>query len=272
MQEPSDEDALAAPPGSDPVVAVVPVAAPDERQAVRAGGERAVDGPEAVLEQGALLWRYGRQPVRLGLSGWNGKCLKERNPHVEDSGISGRFHVLGDSIREPEEVVRATRADAAAARGGPPVLNVALHELARRRPEEMLAGEVGPREHERQDVLELVAEAVRPARLVVAGARPEAAGEVLVEEPPVHEQVEGVVGRRDPDGAERLFPERLHGGELGLCRGDAAGSGVAPEESAGLVEVAPLAEEEHDAPRLARQEVQTHLQCRARIEARAEAA
>ena len=147
------------------------------------------------------------------------------------------------------------------------MLNVALHELARRRPQEMLAGQVGPREHERQDVLELVAEAVRPARLVVARARPEAAGEVLVEEPPVHEQVEGVVGGRDPHGAERLFPERLHGGELGFCRGDAAGSGVAPEERAGLVEVAPLAEEEDDAPRLARQEVQGHLQCRARVEA-----
>src|ERR1019366_168907 len=168
MQEPSDEDALAAPPGSDPVVAVVPVAAPDERQAVRAGGERAVDGPQAVIEQGALLCRYGRQPVRLGLSEWNGKRLKERNPLVEDSGISGRFHVLGDRVREPEEVVRAVRADAAPARRGPPVLNVALHQLSRPFPQEMLAGQVGPREQERKDVLELVAEAVRPAQLVAA--------------------------------------------------------------------------------------------------------
>ncbi len=152
------------------------------------------------------------------------------------------------------------------------MLDVALHELARRGPQEMLAGQIGPREHERQDILELVAEAVRPARLVVAGARPEAAGEVLVEEPPVHEEVEGVVGGRDAHGAERLFPERLHGGELGFRRGDAAGSGVAPEERASLVEVAPLAEEEDDAPRLAGQEVHGHLQCRARVEAGAEAA
>ncbi len=80
VKEPSDEDALPAPLGSDPVVAVVPVAAPDERQAVGAGGERALDGPHAVLEESSLLCRYGRQPVRLGLSGRNGRRLKERDP------------------------------------------------------------------------------------------------------------------------------------------------------------------------------------------------
>ena len=234
--------------------------------------ERAVDGPEAVLEQGAGLCRYGGQPVRLRFSGRDGGRLEERDPFVEDGGISGRFHVLGDRVREPEEVVRAVRPDPPAARGVPPVLNVALQELARRGPEEMRAGEVGAREHQRHDVLELVAESVRPARLVVAGARPEAAGEVLVEEPPVHQQVEGVVGGRHAHGPERLVPERLHGGELGLCRDDAAGAAVAPKERAGLVQVAPLSDEEDEAPRLAGQEVHGHLQGRAGVEAGAEAA
>ncbi len=87
-------------------------------------------------------------------------------------------------------------------RGVPPVLDVALGELPAGGAQEVLARQVRPDEEEREDVLELIAESVGAARLVVARARPEPAGEVLVEEPAVHEEVEGVVGRRDLDGRD----------------------------------------------------------------------
>ena len=45
-----------------------------------------------------------------------------------------------------------------------------------------------------------------PPGLVVAGAGPEPAPQVLVEEPAVHEEVEGVVGRADLHRAQRLVP------------------------------------------------------------------
>ena len=84
----------------------------------------------------------------------------------------------------------------------PPVLDVALHELAGRGAQEVLAREVRPATRERHDVLELVAEAVGAARLVEGGARPEPARQRLVEQPAVEQDVHRAVGRRDLDRAD----------------------------------------------------------------------
>ena len=65
----------------------------------------------------------------------------------------------------------------AAGRLVPPVLHVALDELPAGGAQQVLARELGPREQQRHHVLQLVAEAEGAAGLVVAGARPEPAGE-----------------------------------------------------------------------------------------------
>ena len=270
VEEPADEDTLPATLGADIVEAVVPVAAPDERQAVRAGGERPIHGPEAVLEQRARFAGDGREPVRLGLSRRNGRRLQERHPLVEDGAVPSGLNVLGSRVGEPEQIVRATRTNALAARGVPPVLNVPLHELARGRSQEVLAREVRPREHERQHVLELVAKAIRTARLGVAGARPDTARQILVEEPPVNQEVEGVVGCGDAHGAQRVVPEFLHRDEFGVGSFRAVLAREPPHKPAGFGRVPPLPEEEHDAPRRAGLEVHHRLQGCARVEADAE--
>ena len=59
---------------------------------------------------------------------------------------------------------------------------------------------------ERHHVLQLVAETERPARLIEAAARPDTAGERLVQQPAVGQQVERRVGRLDVDRAERVVP------------------------------------------------------------------
>ena len=270
VEEPADEDALAPPFVADAVVAVVPVAAPDQREPVHAGREAAVDRPEAVIEHRPGLARDGRHPEGLGLPGRQERGLEEPDPLVEDRGVPGGPHVVGDPVRQPEQVVRAAGPYAAAARGVPPVLDVSLHELARRRPDEVLARQVRPRQGQGEDVLDLVPESVRPARLVVARARPEAARDILVEEPPVDEEVEGVVRRRDANGPERLVPGRLHRGELGLGGRHARCSREPPQEARGLRQVVPLPENEDDAPRLARPELDHRPERRARVEAGAE--
>ena len=83
----------------------------------------------------------------------------------------------------------------------------------RGRAQQVLAREVGAGERQRHRVLELVAEAERPARLVVAGARPQPAAQVLVEQPAVHQQVEGVVRRAHLHRVERPVPGAAHGAE-----------------------------------------------------------
>ena len=49
----------------------------------------------------------------------------------------------------------------------PPVLNVALDELSSRRAQQVLAGEIGPRERQRHDVLQLIAEPEGAPGLVI---------------------------------------------------------------------------------------------------------
>jgi len=71
----------------------------------------------------------------------------------------------------------------------PPVLDVAFDELPAGGPDEMRSGEVGPRQHQRHHVLQLIAKAEGAARLVVARARPETAAHVLIDEPPVDQHV-----------------------------------------------------------------------------------
>ncbi len=171
-------------------------------------------------------------------------------------------------VRQPDEVVRAAGARPPAARRVPPVLDVALAELPRRRPQEVLAHQRRPRHRERHRVLELVAEPEGAAGLVVAGAGPHPAAEVLVEEPAVQEDVEGVVGRPDLHRAERLVPAAPHRLERGV-RG--LGAAVPPDQLADVRHVPPLAEEEHEAPGLARREDDATLERRAGIEPRPEA-
>ena len=88
----------------------------------------------------------------------------------------------------------------------PPVLDVALRELVRRGPQEVLPGELALRGQQGDDVLELVAEPVCAAGLVERGPRPEPAGQRLVEEPPVEHDVHRAVGRPDLDRALDIVP------------------------------------------------------------------
>ena len=213
MQEEPEPDALAAALPAHAVHPVVPVAAADQRQPVRAGRQAPVDRAHAVLEERGPLRGHARLAVGLLLVRRERRGLQEGCALVEHARVAGRPRVVRDRVGQPQQVVRAARARAAAARLVPPVLDVALDELAGGRAQQVLAREVRARERQRHHVLELVAEAERSARLVVAGARPHAAAQVLVEQPAVHQQVERVVRSAHLDGVERPVPARLTASE-----------------------------------------------------------
>jgi hypothetical protein len=127
----------------------------------------------------------------------------------------------------------------------------------------VLAHQLRPRQRERHGVLKLIAEPECTAGLVVAGAGPQPAAQVLVEEPAVHEEVEGVVGRPDLHGVQRVVPPSPHGGEH-VVRG--VGAAVTADQLANVIRIPPLAEEEQDAPGLARPQLDGEVQRRAGIE------
>jgi len=129
------------------------------------------------------------------------------------------------------------------------MLHVPLPELPAGGAQQMRAVIARARERERHHVLELVAEPVGAARLVVGRARPDAAHDALREEPAVEHDVEGIVGRVDLDGPEELIPEPLHFRQGPERRGRRA---VRADQAQGALTILPFAQEEHDLARFPR--------------------
>ena len=153
--------------------------------------EAAVERARAVLEERARCSSETRGcEVRLVLASARA-ARPSRNGTASSSTAASPvdLEVVRDGVGQPEQVVGDARAHAAARRRVPPVLHVALDELPRRGAQEVLARELGLRHGERHHVLQLVAEAVGAARLVERRARPDAAGERLIEQPAVEQQV-----------------------------------------------------------------------------------
>ena len=73
------------------------------------------------------------------------------------------------------------------------MLHVAFDELPRGGAQQMCARQIGPRYAKRHHILQLVAETIGAARLVEAGARPDAAGQRLIGQPAVQENVQRTV-------------------------------------------------------------------------------
>ena len=126
-----------------------------------------------------------------------GAAVEEGNALVQHAGVAGRADVAADGQGQPEVVVGEVRAHAAARRRMPPVLHVPFAELARGGAEQVLAEQPRLGMHQGHRVLQLVAEAERAARLIEARARPHAAGQRLIDEPAVGQEVDGRVGRFD---------------------------------------------------------------------------
>ena len=139
---------------------------------------------------------------------------------------------------------RARRADATSAARRPPRTD------ARAASSRWRAAERGRGVQQRRDVLQLVAEAEGAARLVEAGAAPDAAAERLVEQPAVQHQVERRVGRAHLARAEHALPVRPHGVPRGARRRRRRGS-AAPARSASLA-IAPWPSRKCTGVRLAR--------------------
>ena len=179
--------------------------------------------------------------------------------------IAGDPQVVVDDVGQPDKVVGEPGAYAAAALGVPPVLHVPLDELARRRPQDLGPGDGWLGVQQGHDVLELVAKAVGPAALVQGRARPDPAGQRLVQRPAVDHQVERRLGRVHGDNREPPLPGGHGGRHRRLGRRHPA---VRARQPGGLL--GPLAgpQQHRQLPALARLQADLAAQGRAGIEAR----
>src|SRR5206468_1137094 len=122
-------------------------------------------------------------------------------------------------------------------------LDIALRKLVSGSAHELLAEERGLAVEERHRVLELIAEAERTTGLVEPASTPHPAGEHLVDQPAVREEVERRIRRLNVDRAERAIPIRPHRVQRDLS---SAGSAEASDDVSGIGEIAPRSEQEHD--------------------------
>ena len=166
MEKPAEPDALAFPCGTDPIHPVVPVSRADQRKAVAPNRQTAVERACAMFEQGAVLRGHTWLEIRLVLPSRESRPVEEGNDLVEETDIAGDFKVVDDRIRQPQKIIGDTGPHAPAGRRMPPVLDVALNELPCGGPQQLRACDVSLRHRERHHVLELIAKAIRAARLI----------------------------------------------------------------------------------------------------------
>jgi hypothetical protein len=205
-------------------------------------------GQNAVLVEGGRYLRGGRLIVIGVVSGIHRAPLKEGPNLVEHGAVAADLHIAAHRHGQPQVVVGAARAHAAARGRVPPVLHVSLAELPGGAEQQVRPYQARFGMDQRHAVLQLVAIAKGAPRLVIAAARPQAAGQGLVDQPAVGQHVHGRVRGVYLHGAEGVLPA-----EADFCEG-LVGSGDAPEachQVVGLIGVAPHAQAEHPLPGVA---------------------
>ncbi len=96
IQEPAQPHALALPFVADPVHAIVPVSAAEQREPVASDLETAVERSSAVLEERRGVARDSGLEVQLVLAVAQSGPFDEAHALVENSRITRDIQVLGD--------------------------------------------------------------------------------------------------------------------------------------------------------------------------------
>ena len=187
-------------------------------------GEAAVERRARSARRATPLARpsVGLEVARRARPARSGRPFEERHALVEDAAIAGRLDVVrgdvGSQTRSSEMRVRTPwPAGGSHQCWTSPSTN--CRAAARRRCSRVSSGRATA---SAMHVLELVAEAVGAARLVERRARPDAAGQRLIEQPAVQHDVHRAVRRLHLDGAEQRRPSSRvdlaqHGVEIGVA-------------------------------------------------------
>ena len=123
--------------------------------------------------------------------------------------IPGYARVFRRNVGQKQPVVAYMRAHARVPLV-PPVHNVTFLELVRRAFRYVPPHALRLRIHKRKHILQLVAEARRPAALIVSCFPQHSGGKRLIAKPPVHQRIKPRVGRFYPYHAKLIPPRGLY--------------------------------------------------------------
>jgi hypothetical protein len=116
----------------DAVHAIVPIATPDQRQAVAAARGGPVEGAAGVVVQRERVVGRGEAVEAFVFIRPEIRRAQERHVLVQHGHVTASLDVVRRHEREPDQVVGDAGPDPAAVRGKPPVQDVALLELVAR--------------------------------------------------------------------------------------------------------------------------------------------
>src|SRR5208282_3098163 len=193
VKEPAEPGTLAFARLADAVHAIVPVARPEQRDSVDANRQAMVERPRAVFEDRATLLGDRGHKERFILAGTQFRTVKEGDRLVENAQLACHLYIMSDCEGQPDAIVGDAGADSLSRGRKPPMLHVASDKLARRRADQLLPRRRGLRHRQRHHVLELIAKAVRAARLVEGRSSPDAACQGLIQQPSIEHEVHRTV-------------------------------------------------------------------------------
>ena len=213
VQEPAEPDALALALVADPVHAVVPVAGADQRQAVRADRQAAIERRARSARRACRALARSSAGSRRRPAPARARALEERHGSSRMRCVAGDLDVVGDGVRQPEPVVGDPRAHAAARTADATSAARRLRRTgcaaARSRCSRASSRSRDRRAPSRPAADRGTRTRRRPGR---SRPRPEAAGQRLVEQPAVEHDVHRAVGRPDLDGARACRPSSVADG------------------------------------------------------------
>jgi hypothetical protein len=160
--------------------------------------------PKAAVQRARAMFKKRR--LSLDTRGWkyDSFCPSARaspsrkgTDFVEHGDVARGFDEVDDGVGQPQTIVGDTRAYSASRGWMPPMLDVARQKLVSGGSQKMLARDFALGVVKRHYVLELVAKAVRAAHLIKPGAPPNPAGQRLIEQPAIEENIHASIGRRN---------------------------------------------------------------------------
>ncbi len=234
---------------------------------MRASGQALVERQRTVLEQARSP--FGNCRLKEGVMVFlaQGGSFNKGYHLGQNGGVARDLNILCNGIGKPNTIVGHARAKAATRFRQPPVLDIAFNELPRRRSQEVCASNIGTRQAKCQHILQLIAKAICATCLIEPGARPHAASQGLIWQPPIQKNVEGAIRGFDLDNAENVIPLFS---DRGKCRIEVSVT-VFPDERWCVGLRGGLAKEENDFRCGARSKQQFRLQGAAGIKPSAHA-
>ena len=134
-EEESEPHAFALAMLADEIHAVVPVAAADERQSMRAESQAVENRPHAMLVDARPFVGHVRQIVVRVVLGFDRAAFEKGRGFIENRRVAGGQDVPARGQWQPEIIVRAVRPYSTPRRRMPPMLDVTFDELPFGRPQ-----------------------------------------------------------------------------------------------------------------------------------------